>query len=220
MSPDEDFSPAGQKSGMMYDKLFAAYKKTITKNLEDSQSSEHRLYKRIVAKFSIAVFGAAPPSSNDFVVDNGEYDSEIERFNKDARAESPVESDDDVEVDTPSRLSAPPVPPLQSDHRVSISVASHVSHTIAALSQVSNVINNNVTLPLGRDPTEPSPLIQAPSRPLPKKAINASKTTSEDPTPATASDKSNKKTTRKTKTAPTLTSAPEEATSRVLRKRG
>ena len=153
LSQDEDFSPHGQKSGIKYDKSFAKYKKMISSNLKDSQSKEHRLYKRIIYKFSIAVFGATPVSSNEFVVDDGKYESELERFNEDAHVESPVESDDDVEVvGAPSQLTSP-APPLQSDRRVSISIASNVSHTIAALSQVLNMISNNITLP---------PPIQAP----------------------------------------------------------
>lgn len=171
----------------------------------DTNSVNYRMYKRILTRFNTSLFGRVPATSNDFVVDDGDYDSEIEQFGRDVRAESPIESDDsEVEVINASpRLASPPALPLRLDQRVSISVASHVSHTVAASSQVSNIINSSVTLPTERDTMETSPPTQVTSRPLPKKkkGTAASTTTSEEPEPTAAATK-NKRSTRGAKPAP------------------
>ena len=75
----------------------------------------------------------------------------------------------------------PPTPPLQSEHHVSVSITSHVSHTVAASSQVSNVVNSTISLPSEQEiggssiqTTDPpiqqaSPPIEKAPRPIPKK---------------------------------------------------
>ena len=174
LSPDEDFSAAGAKSGIKYDKSFLKYKEMLT---EDPDS---HVYKRIIAKFNASIFGTAPVLKNNFVINDGDYDSEVEQFKRDIRADPPVEDVADVRINTPSAL-PPPTPPLQSEHHVSVSVTSHVSHTVAASSQVLNVVNSTISLPPGQEiggssiqTTDPpiqqaSPPIEKAPRPVLKK---------------------------------------------------
>ena len=96
MSPDEDFSAAGAKSGIKYDKSFLKYKEMLT---EDPDS---RVYKRIIAEFNASIFGTAPVLKNNFVVNDGDYNSEVEQFKRDIRADPPVEDVADVQINTPS----------------------------------------------------------------------------------------------------------------------
>ena len=82
----------------------------------------------------------------------------------------PVPIDDVADVRT-GKASPPslPIPSVQPDHHVSISVTSHVSHTITASPQVSNVINNSVILPSKREVDNPPPSPPKATRPTARK---------------------------------------------------
>ena len=174
LSLDEDFSAAGAKSRIKYDKSFLKYKEMLT---EDPDS---RMYKRIIAEFNTSIFGTAPVLKNNFVVDDGDYNLEVEQFKRDIHTDPPVKDVANVQINTPSAL-PPPTPPLQSEYHVSVSITSHVSHTIAASSQVLNVVNSTISLPPEQEiggsliqTTDPpiqqaSPPIEKAPRPVPKK---------------------------------------------------
>ena len=206
LSPDEDFSQAGSNSGIMYAKSFKKYKEMLT---EDPGS---RMYTRIFSEFNASLFGTAPTLSNDFVVDDGDYDSEVERFKRDTRAESPVEDAPNMEIDETTSILSSPAQSHQSDHHVSVSVVSRVSHTIASSSQVSNVVNSSITVSSEREVRESSPPAQVAVRPLPTK-ISGSKTSksttaASDPNPETAPTRRKK-----------ANATPVESSQRTLRKR-
>lgn len=112
------------------------------------------VYKRILSEFSEALFGTAPPISNEFIADDGDYASELEDFNNGLLADSPAEGVVDVGANRESSPSTPPALPLE---HVSISVTSNISHTIAGSSQVSNVVNASIVLPSEHEVEEPPP---------------------------------------------------------------
>ena len=142
LSPDEDFSQTGVNSGIMYAESFKKYKEMLT---GDANSS---IFKRVISKFNASLFGTTPVLSNNLIADDGDYDSELEQFRNELLADSPAEVVTSTGAsDTFPLASLPPTPPIQLDRRVSISVTSHVLHTVAASSQVSNIISSNVTLP-------------------------------------------------------------------------
>ena len=177
-----------------------------------TEDPDSRVYKRIFSKFNTALFGVEPTPGNDFVIDDGDYDSEVENFKKGLRAEDTTNLEiDEFTSPTPS----PPTPTVQSDHHVSISVTSHVSHTVAASSQVSNIVTSGPAPPPESEAKEASPPRQKGPRPVAKKkdpkASNPTTTTPQDNTD-TAPTRS-KKATRSVKTTPV------EPSSRVLRNR-
>ncbi|KAF9642036.1 hypothetical protein BDM02DRAFT_3080219, partial [Thelephora ganbajun] len=73
LSPDEDFLQTGVNSGIKYIQSFKKYKEMLT---EDPNS---RVFKRIISEFNASLFGVAPTPSDDFVPDDGDYDSELEQ---------------------------------------------------------------------------------------------------------------------------------------------
>jgi len=159
ISPDEDFSQAGATSGIEYSKSCLQYKQLLIKKRETPT------YKRIFAEFDAALFGKARALSNEFVADDGNYDSEVERFNQELEEEEVAEaSPEPPSIPLPST----PTPPPQSEHHVSISVTSSVSHTIAASSHMSTTVNATPP-PAEREATESSPPVQKTARPNPKK---------------------------------------------------
>ena len=85
LSPDNEFSKSGAKSGIKYSDSFEKYKWMLTKDLDPS------VLKGIFAEFNSSLFGTAPPPSDDFVPDDGDYDSELEQFRNKLRTDSPVE---------------------------------------------------------------------------------------------------------------------------------
>ena len=184
-----DFSTAGQKSGIDYSESFKKYKHMLT------QKRETPTYRKIYAEFDAALFGKAQALSGDFIADDGDYDSEVERFNRELEEEELAEAEaasHPPSTSTPPSLSIhaeadevpplPSTPPPQLDHRVSISVTSNVSHTVAASSQVSNVINST-SPPLERDVMEAPPLVQKAARQAQKKKGGKSKSTTTTPGP-------------------------------------
>jgi len=182
LSPDEDFSPAGANSGIKYAESFKKYYEMLSKD------PESKTYKRIFSEFNAALFGTAPTLSNDFIAEDGNYDSEVEKFKSDLRAESATP------VGTPgaSALPSPTAPPLQPDH-LSISVRSHISHTITATasSQMSTVINSGpASLPEHEaDQETPPPNPKSTQRPPSRKKgtkSSKSKTTTSNADPDTA----------------------------------
>jgi len=214
ISPDEDFSKVGAKTGIGYPESFHAYKKMLTDDPEDD------MYKRIYSIFNASLFGIAPTVNDNLVVDNSNYDSEIEEFKQRLRAtDSPAEDVTDTGVDevsgpSPSR----PMPPPQPDHRVSILVASNVSHTVTTSSQVSHVVNSSVSIPpehgviedsppSPQDPpsSPPPPALKA-VRPVARKKGGKSKTTASN-TNADTAPAPNDQTTRQVKAVPAVTRA-------------
>lgn len=190
LSPDTDFSPAGANSGIQYSESFKKYKELLT---EDPESS---MYQRIFSKFKDSLFGKESDSDDKVVVDDGDYASELAQFKEGLIADSIAEGVTDAGVDETSPLPPPASPPLQLDHevsisvanpgankasplpspptpplqpdRVSISVTSHISHTITASAQVSNIVNSSLTLSPEHEVKEIPP-IQEKSRPAPRK---------------------------------------------------
>ena len=135
-----------------------------------TENPESAMYKRIFSKFNTSLFGTISTTNNDFVTDDGDYESELEQFKNDVLIGPPVEDVIDTGADTVS-LGSPSVSPVPSDHGVSISITSSVSHTTAESSQVSNTVN--ITLPANSEVEEtetppPNPPRKL-SRPLPKK---------------------------------------------------
>ena len=162
LSPDEDFSQIGVNSGIKYAESFKTYKEILTAD-RDSPT-----FERIFSEFNTSLFGTAPPLSGDLVADDGDYDSELEKFRNELRAGSPIDDVADVRTGKASPPSLP-IPSVQPDHHVSISVTSHVSHTITASPQVSNVVNNSVILPSEREVDNPPPSPPKATRPTARK---------------------------------------------------
>jgi len=213
LSPDNEFSKSGTKSGIKYSESFKKYKEMLT---EDRNSS---MLKRIFAEFNTSLFGTAPPRSDDFVPDDGDYDSELEQFRNELRADSPtvigIANSGGTRTPPPS---SPPTSPVQPDHHVLISVTSHLSHTIAMSPQVSNIMNNSIVLPSGREDNEDPPSPLKVSRPTAKKkggksSKSTTETTTSDVNAGTTSSTKQKRT-RKEKATPV-----EPPTGRVLRER-
>lgn len=156
-----DFSQSGATSGINYVNSFRTYKEMLSKDPESS------MYQRIFSEFNNSLFGTTPVLSNNFVADNGDYDSELERFKDEVESTSPTKVADKARANEfPPSL---PVLPPQSDHHISISVTSNVLHTTAMSSQVSNIISSAIA-----PPQEPEAVIENPpprqkARPAPKK---------------------------------------------------
>ena len=212
LSPDEDFSPVGANSGIKYLTSFKAYKKMLTENPEST------MYKRIFSKFNASLFGTvSTATNNDFVADDGDYESELEQFKNDLLIGPPVEDVIETGADTVSPGS-PSVSPVPSDHGVSISITSCISHTTAESSQVSNTVNSSVALPpnceVEETETPPPDSPRKPSRPLPKKTgAKSSKSTTPNINANAAVPAPDKQAGRKAKATPT------QAPTRVLRNR-
>jgi hypothetical protein len=207
LSPDEDFSPAGANSGIQYAESFKAYKTILSPGPEDP------VFERIFSHFKKSLFGKKPAPSNAIVVDTGNYDVELEQLRNDLLVDSPVDGvanaggdgtspppspstpylQPDRQVSTSvtgagTGGTPPSTPPLQPDRRVSISVTSHISHTIAASSQVSNIVHSSVNLSPELEVGETSPIeetpppIQEKPRPAPrKKAVKSLKSAAATP---------------------------------------
>ena len=212
LSPDEDFSQTGVHSGIMYAESFKKYKEMLT---GDANSST---FERIFSEFNASLFGTVPTLSNDLILDDGNYDSELEQFRNELLADSPIEAGTGTGANNTSPPSPLPASPLHPDQRVSISATSHVSHTVVASSQVSNTINNTIVLPLEPEVIETSPpspeAVQLVGRPAPKKkGTKPSRSTSDADANTIPTQK--KRAARQAKTV----IAPEEHPDRVLRKR-
>jgi hypothetical protein len=167
LSPDKDFSPAGAKSGIMYAESFRSYKKILSDNPDSP------MYKRIFEHFDTALFTPESTSSTTILVDDGNYDTEIAQFMsgllKDpVIADPPVAGVSEAEAGADETLAhlLPPVP-VQSESHVSIAVTSHISHTITASSQISNIIHSSVTL--SPEHKEISPPSKENGQPAPRK---------------------------------------------------
>lgn len=164
LSPDEDFSQTGASSGINYAGSFKNYRDMLTEN------PENPTYKRIFSEFNTAVFGTPAPTPNDgLVVEDGDYDSELEEFRNALLADTTIDGTTDVGANETSSCPSP-ILPIQQDSHVAVSVTSHVSQTVAAASQVSNTVNSSVALLPGECEVMevPSPIPKA-ARPLPKK---------------------------------------------------
>ena len=191
-----------------------------------TEDPDSRMYKRIFSEFNASVFGTAPTLKDNLIIDDGDYDSEVERFKRDTRADSPVEDIADVGTDNAPSVLSSLTPPLQSEHHVSVSVTSHVSHTVAGSSQVSNIVNSTVTLPLEQESVESSPIqttppVQTLTRPRPtkKKGTKSSKSAAKTPDPNTDEVVPATRSRRAVTTKQTDTTLAEPTTGRTLRNR-
>jgi hypothetical protein len=226
LSPDEDFSPAGAKSGIMYAESFRSYKKILSDNPDSP------MYKRIFEHFDTALFAPESASSTTILVDDGNYDAEIAQFMsgllKDpVVADPPVAGVSEAEAGADETLAHPlPPVPVQSESHVSIAVTSHISHTIAASSQISNIVHSSVTLSPEHEEISPpsieevSPPSKEKGRPAPrKKGGKALKPAAEVPDDNTdAVPIKGGRTTRQNKLVPV--EPPLDPPGRTLRKRG
>ena len=126
-------------------------------------------FKRIFAEFNTSLFGTAPPRSDNLIADDGDYESELKQFRNELRADPFTEGVVDVGAKKTTPPCSLPVSPIQTDHHVSISVTSHVSHTITTSSQVSTVINSSIALLPECEVSEVPPSPPKVVRPVPKK---------------------------------------------------
>jgi len=186
--------------------------------IEDPNSS---VFRRIFSEFNASLFGTVPILRNDPIVDDGDYDSEVEQFRNDLLAESSVDAIASVgasETPLPPLLPAPPLQ-VQSDHCVSLSVTSHISHTVTASSQVLNVINSSLAVPpepAVREPSSSTEVVQPPARPAAKKkGVKPLKPATTTPDPNVDAAPTLNRPTRRSKAV----TAPEEQPARTLRKR-
>ena len=106
----------------MYAKSFKKYKEMLTKD-----HGAH-MYMRIFSEFNAPLFGTVPTLSNNFVVNDSDYNSKVKWFKRDTCAESPVEDPTNMEIDEMTSILSSPAQSHQSDHHISVSVVSHVSH--------------------------------------------------------------------------------------------
>ena len=129
------------------------------------------VYKRIFLKFNTFLFDAAPAPSANVNAEDGDYDSELEKFNAGLHADEEVGVTPVPLLPESPLIQAPELPPVHSEHHLSISVTSHVStHAVATSSIVSNVVSSSNTPPSVEPEVEeafpPSPEV---IRPAPKK---------------------------------------------------
>ena len=183
MSPDGDFSPTGSSSGIKYSEAFKKYKEMLTTNPNSP------VYRRIFLKFNTFLFGEVSTPSTNINAEDGDYDSELEKFNAGLHAD-PFTEDVDVtpvpELPVSPLVQATELPPIHSGCHLTISVTSHASmHTAATSSQVLNIVSSSITLPSVEPEVKgASPLNPEATRPAPRKKGAKStkkKTTSADP---------------------------------------
>ena len=132
------------------------------------------VYKRIFSTFNAFLFGAVPTPGADTIAEDGDYDSELERFNAGLHADPFAEDVDITPVPLLPEFSldkGPGSSPVHSEHHLSISVTSHVSsHAATASSRVSNTVSSSVTLPSAEpEDEEASPPNPEVIRPAPRK---------------------------------------------------
>ena len=163
MSPDHDFSTSGATSGIQYQESLKTYKELLT------EQPGSPVFERIYSTFNTSLFGEAPPITDEFITDDGNYNSELEEFRNGLLADSPVKNAVDIGTSRAPSPSPLPALPLQSEHHVAISVISNVSRTITASSQVTNVVNSTVHFPSEHEVRESLPPNPKPARPAPKK---------------------------------------------------
>jgi len=220
ISPDKDFSTAGFSSGIEYSKSFTQYKEML---IEDYESAP---YQRIFAEFDAAVFDKVRAVSDKFVVDDGDYSDQVAKFKRELRAEEAAREEEAASAEgdkTPLLASpCPPSPPLpsspttslQSDHRVSVSATSNVSHTTVTLSQVATVVNNSMT-PHDDEVTESLPPVRKNNRPAPRQKVKSTAVASDiDPNTVPAAPTRNKRPTKQ------VAATPGDPPTRRLRNRG
>jgi len=172
LSPDEDFSQTGARTGISYTGSFNAYKDLII-----AQADTPR-FKRIHSEFNALLFGSTPVTPNDIVVvDRGNYDDEVNEYLREDPTPPPIEPSTAANVDemppSPTEPSArtdlngaPPSPHL---HRhATTSITHQESHTVTTSSQ---------TVSITALPSEPEAEVDTPvappkkSRPAPRKKV-------------------------------------------------
>jgi hypothetical protein len=175
LSPDEEFSPIGAKSGISYQKSFKAYKDMIL-----AQAPTQR-FKRIRSSFDQLLFGTKPtaPDPEQPRIDQGDYDDEIQLYLGRDPTPPPVEptvaADSDVEpyVQPPPFASAEsdidetPIPSPSPGHHPVTSITLQESDTVRTSSMTISI----TTLPSEQtqEVTDPAPRKKA--RPAPKKKV-------------------------------------------------
>lgn len=118
------------------------------------KSADSRMYQRIFSHFNNALFPDANPNPNDPAVDDGDYDSEIERFMGNLSLDQSIEDIAGVEMyDDPD----PAPEPIRPSARLNVSVTSQSTRTVASSSKISNNINGNIRISPVEDQAEKTP---------------------------------------------------------------
>jgi hypothetical protein len=163
LSPDTDFAPRGNVTGINYLESFREYKKILSSDPLDPT------YQRIFTIFNTSLFGVTATPRADFVLDTGDYDAELREFNERLAAEK---SGDNETTDLPPP--SPPAPSSPPRSQISVSVTSNVSLVTTAV----NVVTSNIALvPTDETAVEtlpPAPKVTKP--PTKKKAAWGSST--------------------------------------------
>lgn len=215
MSPDEDFSHTGAKSGISYIESYKAYKDMIIKQAETPR------FKQILSSFNELSFGTKPdPPKRDVHFDQGDYDDEIQEYLRDNGP--PTEPTDEMpadempvdEIAEDDMDDTPPSP--RSGHRASTSIIVQESDTIRTSSK---------TISITTRPSEPQADEMDITVVLPKKARPAPRKKVTNPAlDANTADTAPAPTTRGTRTsarqaAPPPEQVPQQATRTSGRKR-
>ena len=217
MSPDEEFSQTGAKSGISYVASFKAYKDIIT-----TQSATPR-FKKILLLFNERVFGKNSDFPKKTVpIDQGNYDDKIQEYLREDSPPPPAEPTlavaEDIENPPPSvdLDEAPPSPP--PGHRASTSITVQESDTIKTSS-------TSMTISITTLPSEPQAeedngiFVVRPkkSRPAPRKKVN---TTASDAADITLASTTRAKTAGSFQVSPPVEQDPQPTTRTSGRKRG
>lgn len=195
-------------------------------SVNDPRNPKYLVFKRILAELNRAVFEEEPPPNSDLVIDSGNYQDEMEKFEMDLANEQAAEAGtDEIALSLP--LSAPPVlpadpdapapiPPIPPVFRSSFIVSSNVSRTIAATSQISHLVVNHGPTESVTDETELPLPAPRPVRAAATKKKNAKPTDATTPNLDTDNPAPVKRTRSKANPIP----ADPPKASRVSRKRG
>ena len=203
LSPDDDFSQTGSITGISYACSFLKYKEMLTEDPDDP------MYQTIFSHFDSALFGSEPVIGHNPIIDNGQYDSEIEEF-KDRLRHTAINANADTEADLAP--SSPPIPSPQLEQNVSIAVTANV---YCASSGISNLINN--AIPPESQTQEPPPPNPKRSGQVPKKKGPVRATSNVDSDAAAPA--TNRRSTRQAKNATEVTTPGDPPANRATRKK-
>ena len=131
MSPDTDFAPRGNVTGINYLESFREYKRLLSANPSDPT------YQRIFTIFNTSLFSVTATPRTNFILDTGNYDAELREFNERLAAEEDGGTET-TDLSPPS----PPAPSSPTESHISVSVTSNVSLVTTAV----NVVTSNIAL--------------------------------------------------------------------------
>jgi hypothetical protein len=179
LSPDQEFSPKGVISGIEYKASFIEYKAYLG---EDTTT-----VNGIIAYYNQELFGLQsrkPTRSASSATTSHAIHSALDQLRRDtadpvAEEVPPPPSPRKSPVQPEDNSIPAPTSPTRSEHHVSISITSNVSHTVTASSRVSNTTGNDNSPAPEYDTEEgsPPPSPKAPKPTRNKKASKRSKTT-------------------------------------------